>query len=387
VFGEAAAAAPPSNDTCAQAQPITLPGLNTAQTFTGTTIDATSDLGQSCALGDNLDVWFRFTAPATGTYTFDTVNSTIFDTTLALYSTCGGPSLACNDNIDAANFNFWSAVSISLSAGQSVLVRVSAALGDSDDFVLNVYGVGAVTNDACANAFTITLNQVVTGSTLNATTDFALPAAACGSEVGSGGGKDVFFAFTPTATGPYLIRMCGSAFDTVLAVLSDCSGSPASVLACNDDSVYCATQMNSEIPLIQLTAGVRYLIRVAGYDYGPPADSGVFTLTIGDASSGICCRGATCSPIPAASCVPLPGNGGARYVNHAQACNAPGQFRTPCCYVDYNKDGVVGVQDVFDFLNDWFSMRATAIVGGNGNPGVFYVQQIFDFLNAFFAGC
>jgi hypothetical protein len=388
VFAAGALGLQPANDLCSHAQAITVPGLNAAVTFTGTTLQATSDLPQSCALGDQIDVWYRFTAPLAGTYSFDTIGSTLYDTTLSVYSTCGGTQLACNDNIDPANFIYWSAVTLPLTAGQQVLVRVSAAQGDSDDFNLTVFGTGAVTNDACANAFTITVNQTVTGSTLNATTDFVLPATACGSDAGSGGGKDVFYAFTPPSTGQYLMKTCGSNFDTVLAVLTNCTGASTSVVACSDDSTLCTASMNSEIPSVQLTGGVRYLIRVAGYDYGPPVDIGAYTLTVSSAAPGICCRGATCAIIPAASCTPIANSlGGAKYINGATGCNAAGQYRTPCCYAEYNKDGILSVQDIFDYLNDWFAGRLSAVVGGDGFTGTLDISQVFVFLNAWFGGC
>jgi hypothetical protein len=44
------------------------------------------------------------------------------------------------------------------------------------------------------------------------------------------------------------------------------------------------------------------------------------------------------------------------------------------------------VQDIFDFLNDWFAGRKSAIVGGDGTTGTLAVQNIFNFLNAWFAG-
>ncbi|HVU63436.1 MAG TPA: GC-type dockerin domain-anchored protein [Phycisphaerales bacterium] len=56
----------------------------------------------------------------------------------------------------------------------------------------------------------------------------------------------------------------------------------------------------------------------------------------------------------------------------------------PACRVDFNHDGHVAVQDIFDFLNAWFAGSPSADFNGvNGLE----VQDIFDFLNAWFAGC
>jgi hypothetical protein len=64
------------------------------------------------------------------------------------------------------------------------------------------------------------------------------------------------------------ISLCGSSFDTTLAVFDSCGGIE---LACNDD--YCALQSQLTI---DLTAGQTYLIRVAGYN----GQTGGYTLTL-----------------------------------------------------------------------------------------------------------
>ncbi|HMN40202.1 MAG TPA: CRTAC1 family protein [Phycisphaerales bacterium] len=52
------------------------------------------------------------------------------------------------------------------------------------------------------------------------------------------------------------------------------------------------------------------------------------------------------------------------------------------CGPDWNGDGTLGVQDIFDFLNAWFAG------GGDYNAsGTTAIEDIFDFLNAWFAGC
>jgi hypothetical protein len=54
------------------------------------------------------------------------------------------------------------------------------------------------------------------------------------------------------------------------------------------------------------------------------------------------------------------------------------------CPADYNGDGIVGVQDIFDFLNDWFAGELDA----DANLScTLEVQDIFDYLNAWFVGC
>lgn len=49
---------------------------------------------------------------------------------------------------------------------------------------------------------------------------------------------------------------------------------------------------------------------------------------------------------------------------------------------DFNGDGTISVQDIFDFLAAWFAGSPAADINGNGLS----VQDIFDFLNDWFAG-
>lgn len=44
------------------------------------------------------------------------------------------------------------------------------------------------------------------------------------------------------------------------------------------------------------------------------------------------------------------------------------------------------MQDIFDFLGDWFAGFPYANTGGNGSPAALQVQNIFDFLTDWFAG-
>jgi hypothetical protein len=106
----------------------------------------------------------------------------------------------------------------------------------------------------------------------------------------------------------------------------------------------------------------------------------------GSGPSGVCCRGATCNTtVTAANCT---GNtlAGAVHTASGSTCNAAGSTTTPCCYPDYNKVGGITVQDIFDFLNDWFAGSPFAHFGGDGTPTQLNVQNIFDFLNSWFAG-
>ncbi len=101
---------------------------------------------------------------------------------------------------------------------------------------------------------------------------------------------------------------------------------------------------------------------------------------------GVCCRGTTCVfGIAPAICTPS-GAAGARFVV-AAACNASASPATPCCHADFNKANGVNVQDIFDYLAEWFAGSAFAKVGGDGAPAALDIGDIFNFLADWFAGC
>ena len=103
-------------------------------------------------------------------------------------------------------------------------------------------------------------------------------------------------------------------------------------------------------------------------------------------TSGRCCVGARCAIVASsAACVSGGGSAGSVFSSGATSCNATGNFSSPCCYANYNKAGGITVQDIFDFLTDWFSNSPNANVEGNGTA-LPTVQDIFDFLAAWFTG-
>ena len=100
--GAAYAIDPPSNDACSAAKQI----AGDAYTYTIDTTAATTEAGDPvlCYGSGGNSVWYKFTAPANGEVTVDTIGSS-YDTVLAAYSvdtgTCSGTftQVDCNDDI------------------------------------------------------------------------------------------------------------------------------------------------------------------------------------------------------------------------------------------------------------------------------------------------
>jgi hypothetical protein len=248
----------------------------------------------------------------------------------------------------------------------------------------------APANDECSGAFPVTVGANP-GNNYGATTGAPVTSAAqCGTTLtGASGGNDVFYRFTPSASGDYTIDTCsGVSYDTVLSIHSACPSDTSVTLACNDDAdTACpSSTVQSRIPSVTLTAGQTYYIRVARYGTTPsPTDTSTFTLNINPlfTTSGVCCRGSTCST-DTSNCTVTPGSqAGAVVSTSGFACNAQGNNTGPCCKADYNKQNNVDLLDIFAFLNDWFAARPYADFDGQNGVDLL---DIFAFLNAWFAG-
>jgi hypothetical protein len=98
-------------------------------TYNGCTDHCTIDGSTTCGNGSpqGPDAWYRFTPPGSGTLTVDTLGSTL-DTVLSVHSDTGAfgssaNTLVCSD--DFALPQTWSRVTLPVTAGQSLVIRVA----------------------------------------------------------------------------------------------------------------------------------------------------------------------------------------------------------------------------------------------------------------------
>jgi hypothetical protein len=117
-------------------------------------------------------------------------------------------------------------------------------------------------NDDCGTAIPLALGIPQAGDNTNANiTTFLDGASGCTFD-GAPANRDVWYTFTPPATGNYTINTCGSPLDTVLSVWTTCPGNQlAHVVACNDD--FCDFQSQVTAALV---ASQTYFVRVAGWN-------------------------------------------------------------------------------------------------------------------------
>ncbi len=106
---------------------------------------------------------------------------------------------------------------------------------------------------------------------------------------------NVWFCFMPTESGLAIIDLCGSGYDTKMAVYDGCEtdvdGNPVGAeLACNDDdSEICTGKALQSAVQIDVVAGNTYLIEVGGYS----ANVGEGDISTQVIVGGVCCDPAT----------------------------------------------------------------------------------------------
>lgn len=108
-------------------------GATGAAVASGNTAGDDDDLNGSCGAAGGNDHVVTFTAPAAGTYTFDTFGSG-YDTKLGLYADCMS-ELYCNDD---AGGTLQSELTINMGAAQDVLVVIDGYAGSTGAWVLNI---------------------------------------------------------------------------------------------------------------------------------------------------------------------------------------------------------------------------------------------------------
>jgi hypothetical protein len=91
---------------------------------------------------------------------------------------------------------------------------------------------------------------------------------------------------------------------------------------------------------------------------------------------GACCTGTACAQTIAPGCA-------GSFQGVGVACGPTGN-PTTCCPANFNGQGGLSVQDIFDFLAAYFSQDPRADLN---HAGGISVQDIFDFLAAYFGGC
>ena len=251
-------------------------------------------------------------------------------------------------------------------------------------------------NDNCTDPTTVTDGRTPF-SNANATTDGPDEPAACTFLGDSQFDYDVWFCYTAACDGEAVVSMCGSEYDTKMAVYDGCDCPTQEPLACNDDG--CGASAVDSRLTFQATSGQSYMIRVGGF-LGAEGN-GTLTIrcgveTCGAAQAGACfeehttpgcddaaCCDTTCTADPYCCDVTwdsfCAGEAEGLCTGSFAACGAagsgacssdndtPGCATTDCC-------NAVCLEDPFCCVDKWDSIcaeKAAGICGLNcgGNSG------------------
>ena len=232
------------------------------------------------------DAIYVWTAPYGGTFTFDTVGSAL-DTVLTVRSgSCTGTALACNDDI--ANGMIASRATVTLGAGQTIVLAIDGYGTRSGAFVLNVSAGGAIDAGGPLDAGTdaggtvgceaMNLGSAIRSSLVSGTTvgRSSQHTPTCGMPAAVS--PDAIYTWTAPFTGAFTFDTVGSVLDTVLTLRNgSCTGA---ALGCNDDAGGTAG-VTSRVA-VTLAAGQTVLIAIDGYGTA----SGAYVLNV-IAGSGV----------------------------------------------------------------------------------------------------
>jgi hypothetical protein len=192
-------------------------------------------------------VWYRWTAPATGRFSLDTVGSQ----NLRRVNVYTGTTLASLTRVSASNY--FNAVS-----GTTYAIQLGAASVFSGPSHLNLRPAPPPANDNFASATVETGSAwSATGTNLDATTETNEPVPA---QYGTSPNSSVWWRWTAPATGLFRVSTVGSAIDTVLTLHTG-AALGALTLVAEDQS---AGWLSTGAVLFNATLGTTYHIRVDG---------------------------------------------------------------------------------------------------------------------------
>jgi hypothetical protein len=271
----------PANNDCAGAEAVFF-GAGAGSFSFDSSFATASGVNPGCGGGTNPnDVWYSWSPDVDGEWRFSTCDMA-FDTRLALYDSCAGAPLNCNDD-GAGCGGFTSILDVAcLSTTATYFVQIggfNAAVGTGALDISNIgpaVGCTGHPNDECSVAQVIA-NGAGTTVGLDTTGATASPeASGCDGATAGGAGvqNDMWLSWTADFSGDYDFSTCGlAAFDTNLGLWDSACGAE---IACEEDTTGCAG-FSTTLNVPGLTGGTTYAIRLGGWGAG---ESGLTDLDI-----------------------------------------------------------------------------------------------------------
>ncbi|GEP44286.1 Calx-beta domain-containing protein [Brevifollis gellanilyticus] len=246
-------AAPPANDNFASAAVIT----GNTGTQAGTNVDATLETFEPSLRYRS--IWYSWTAPATGSVTFDTIGSG-FDTMLGIYTGTAVNELTTLATDDGSGGGSESLIILPVTSGTIYWIKIgSYALSHPGaPTMLRWTLVSQPANDNFAAA------QALPGDTGTLTEEMV--AATLESGETTLGNKSIWYIWTPASSGLATVDTIGSSNDTTLLIYQGTTlNSLASIVS--SDNGYGVSGYESQVEFV-VTSGSQYYVRVGSYSSG-----------------------------------------------------------------------------------------------------------------------
>ncbi len=257
------------NDDCAMADVIAGPG-----TFAVDTTTATASGPLPGCTGVQADVWFQWTATATGTATVSTCGGVTADSAIAAWSGTGCPTtvLACND--DACGLQ--STINFPVTNGTSYMLQFFGFAATTYSGTFTIVNAGPPSGDLCTATIPIAgVGSFPFDNTSATTGTQGQMEAACLSFGQTGITNDIWYTWTCPSNGTATVSFCGgTTMDSKIAVYAGGACPAAAAIACNDDS--CMLQSELSFPCV---AGAAYTVQVGTFPGAAPG-TGTFTIAV-----------------------------------------------------------------------------------------------------------
>ena len=276
---------PPANDDCNA--PVVIAGQGTFAF--DTTVASMGSEGQSEALcaaqyGQywiDRDLWYTWTAPASGLVLIETCGLTALDTKIALYPGSGcptnGTALACADDTCASGLQ--ATVVAPVNAGSTYTIQIGGhtATGQGGPGVFSITVAQAPANDDCTTPAAIAgLGSFPYDTRLATTGALGQAEALCGIYYGGPAVEnDLWYSWTAPASGCTLVDSCSQPQVYTKIAVYQGGSCPAggTCVACSADG--CS---NAASARFDATAGQVYLIQL-GAPPTRPASVGTFSIS------------------------------------------------------------------------------------------------------------
>ena len=344
--------AQPANDTCANAQVITVTtASNTNITFDTATAVSNNEVGCSgTTAADYVDVWYEFTMPVNGNVFVD---GSIAWNKFQLLDACNGTELFC---ISSSGFFY------NLTAGTTYKLRVyretSSATNSYQDFNIQAYDL--LSSDNCANAEPITIS---TATAL--TVDFELGGAQPVNEINC---ANAFARDYVSAWYEFTMPVNGNVY-----VDASIAWNRFQLLdACNGTELFC---FNGDGVFSGLTAGTTYKLRLYRYDNYATSSYKSFTIQAFTQVTNDTCATAEVLAVATANALTIPFELRAAASNNEMGCSGT----SPTLYSDvwYEFTMPVNGNVYVDGSISWNKFQLLDACNGNelfclSNDGYFY---------------